>query len=440
MPAPAPGASLESNVRDIVQGDVLGDAYRVVKKLGEGGMGTVFLARDVQLDRDVAVKVLARQLCEDAASVARFEREARVTARFDHPNIVPVYAVGQFHQRPFMVMKLLEGTSLAHRLAERKGAWPWAEVRAIVAPLCEGLVYLHQQGLIHRDVKPSNVYVSPSGHVTLLDFGVLKETAKDLTVTGQMLGTMRFMAPEQLTQASTVDARADVYALGVMLYRMLAGRTPFDGDDFVVAQKKMTEDPPSAATLNPALPGPVVDVLLKAVSRDRAARFESADGLISALDRAFAGERVVKRKAPVVPLAAGGVFLVVVSVSVVVLWPKPVIAPAPVPVVVAPAPEPAPVAPDPEPAEPEPEPVAKTPVRRPAKGTAKVSVVSMVDGKSSYAELSVDGVSRGETPAQLELGAGTHRLRLTRAGFRTQDRTVKVIAGKAERLVIELKR
>ncbi len=447
MPAPAPGASLESNVRDIAQGDLLGEAYRVEKKLGEGGMGTVFLARDVKLERDVAVKVLARQLCSDAAAVARFEHEARVTARFDHPNIVPVYAVGRFHERPFMVMKLLEGTSLAQRLAARPGAWPWAEVRPIIEPLCRGLTYLHEQGLIHRDVKPSNVYVSPAGHVTLLDFGVLKETSKDLTVTGQMLGTLRFMAPEQLTQASAVDARADLYALGVMLYRMVAGRTPFDGDDFAVAQKKMTEDPPSAATFNGALPAPVADVLLKAVSRDRSARFGSAQELLDALDRAFAGERVVRprRRVPVARVGVGAISLVALSVGAFVMWPKPEVAPPAPPQVAVVAPPVPQAPPEPEP-EREPEPVAETKepraavARRPAKGTAKVSVVSMVDGKSSYAELSVDGVSRGETPAQLELAAGTHRLRLTRSGFRPHDRTVKVVAGKAERLVIELQR
>ncbi|MFT3706712.1 MAG: protein kinase [Archangium sp.] len=456
-PVTAARQSLESTVADIAQGDVLEDTWRVEKKLGEGGMGTVFLARDLKLDRDVAVKVLARNLCEDPNAVARFDREARMTARLDHPHIVPVFGVGNFQGRPFMVMKLLEGTSLGALLAKRKGAWPWSDVRAIIDPLAKGLTYLHAQGLVHRDVKPSNVYVSPTGHVTLLDFGVLKETARDLTATGQMVGTLRFMAPEQLTSASEVDARADLYALGVTLYRMLAGRTPFDGDDFVVAQRKVSEDPPSATSLNPTLPGPVGSVLWKAISRDPSRRFESVEAFVRALDDAYAGKDVApprassKSKAPLFAAAsviavlaiAGGVYGFtrpeVVATPPTVAVPKPeepkpaVIAP----VVVAPAETEAPVEPSPaKPELPKPAPV----VAPKKKGPSRVSVVTMVDGKSSYADLIVDGVNRGETPTQLELTPGSHKLKVTRAGFQTRETVVKIVGGKDERVVLVMQR
>lgn len=442
MNAPADGTSLESGVREIAVGDVFAETYRVVKKLGEGGMGTVFLARDQKLDREVAVKVLSRHLCEDRVAVARFVYEARMTAKFDHPHIVSVYAVGDFHGRPFIVMKLLDGVSLAHQMNQRKGPWAWADVRATLAPLCSGLTYIHGQNLVHRDVKPSNVNLSPTGHVTLLDFGVIKELSKDRTGTGQLLGTLRYMAPEQITDPDKVDARADVYALGVMLYRLLVGKAPYEGDDLSVARMKVTEDARDARQLNPALPAGVAAVLSRAMHRDHEKRFPSANALLAAFDAAYAGPP----PRPMRWVAAGTAGLIAVAAAAFALQPKeveaPALPPAPAPIVVAaPAPpplEPEPVAPVPEPAPVKPKSARPPPPRPVATGPAKLSVVTMVEGKPSYAELKVDGVSRGETPTQLELPAGSHRISVTRAGFKPIDRTVKVTAGKADRLVLEL--
>ncbi len=459
--------SLEPTAREISAGDVLEGKWRVEKKLGEGGMGTVVLATDLQLQRLVAVKVLARHLCHDATSVARFEREARLTAQLDHPNIIPVYAVGRFHERPFIVMKYLEGEPLAEVLRRQSGPWPWEAARPIIEPLCRGLAYLHGRGLVHRDVKPSNVFLGRGGHVTLLDFGILKETSGDATTTGQVMGTLRFMAPEQLQHDTPVDARADIYALGVVLYRMLAGQTPFPGDDLAVAQRKLAEDPPSAEQLNPDLPPAVGEVLHRAVQRVATERQKSVSELFDELDAASTGrhERVAPRRSPWLTRAAVAASLMaiagVAAVGVARQRTTPgrsteVRAPTPTaPTATAAPPEPAAetAKASPRPVPPAAEVDAPTatsvvpppaPSRRPVKVArstepVKVSVVGTVEGKSSYAELFVDGKSHGEVPTQIELTPGKHRFRLTRDGFRPAESTVDVGAGH-ERVVIDLKR
>lgn len=460
------GASLESAVREIVVGDVFADTYQVVKKLGEGGMGTVFLARDVSLEREVAVKVLARHLCADAAALERFVFEAKMTAKLDHPNIVAVHAVGTFHERPFIVMKLLEGLSLSELVKRRREPWPWADVRPLFQQLCLGLSYLHGQKLVHRDVKPSNVNVGPNGHVTLLDFGILKDTSRERTVSGVLLGTVRYMAPEQIMDPSRVDARADLYALGLIAWLLLAGKPAFSGDDMTVAQRKLSEDPPDPRTMNPALPKAVAEVLTLAVHRDPQKRYQSAEAVFAALDEAFAApELAPPPRAPVSRFAAAGVGLALVGGLGLWFATRPAAVPTEVAPLVTPASSPAIVATNPAantpPAEPpaaavvpagvvqepvaapvpEPAPVRTTkraPIAKPA-GSAKLSVVSMVAGKPSYAEVFVDGTSRGESPTQLELPAGSHKIRLTREGFQPWEGMVKVVAGKPDRLVVELR-
>lgn len=463
----APGQSLEPTAREISIGDVLEDNWRVEKKLGEGGMGTVVLATDLQLHRLVAVKVLARHLCHDATSVARFEREARVTAGLDHPNIVPVYSIGRFYERPFIVMKYLEGQSLAEALKRRKGVWPWPDVRTIVEPLCQGLSYLHGRGLVHRDVKPSNVYLGTDGRVTLLDFGILKETSKDTTTTGHVLGTLRFMAPEQLTGDPPVDARADIYALGILLYRMLAGQTPFAGDDVLVAQRKLAEDPPSADSINRDLSGEMGALLRSAVSRQPSGRPASVRVLFDSLDAAARRAGPRRRGGVWRWLAAASMAMAVLTVGGVIAskvrQSAPVPTPTPAPTVVALPPAPVDARPEPGSIEATPSAVVtpsagelavKTAPRpqvgtakhaklvrvAPSEAAAKISVVTTVDGKSSYAELFVDGRSQGEAPTQLELKPGKHRIRLVRDGFRASESVLEVIAGRDERLVVDLKR
>jgi eukaryotic-like serine/threonine-protein kinase len=231
--------------------------YRIVRKLGEGGMGVVFVAEDERLGREVAIKTIRDS--GDSSARERFFREARAAASLSHPNICQLYDIGDEEGRPFLVMELLEGQSLAGRLAT--GALPLAEAMNIVLAILTALEALHARGFIHRDLKPSNVFLSAHG-VKLLDFGLAREThvplAPDattmrpgggtpLTLSGMIVGTPRYMAPEQLI-ASPADSRTDIFAAGVLLYEMISGRPPFEGDNAMqLFHAVVYETPPNLA-------------------------------------------------------------------------------------------------------------------------------------------------------------------------------------------------
>ena len=188
------------------------------------GMGTVFIAHDSELDREVAVKMLAATLVNDAEVVERFEREAKLTASLDHPNIVPIYDVGRSETRPFIVMKLLQGDTLAGVLRQ-KGGFTSDETLKLMKQLAAGLDYIHQRGFIHRDIKAGNIFLSAEGHATILDFGILrqKSATTGITRTGMVMGTPHYMAPEQALGLKDVDHRVDLYALAVVLFECLTG-------------------------------------------------------------------------------------------------------------------------------------------------------------------------------------------------------------------------
>lgn len=436
---------------DLRPGELLDDAWRVEAIIGQGGMGTVVRAHDLSLDRKVAIKVLARHLCGDAESVARFMREAQLTAKLDHSNIVPIYAVGRYQERPYLVMKLLEGTSLHETLKQREAKWSWSEARAVVAQMVAGLTHLHERGLVHRDIKPGNVFVSPTGQVTLLDFGLLKGSgSKDLTTPGQALGTWRFMPPEQMLGMTDLDARADVYSLGVIVYRMLTGVLPFSGDDYTVARQKVEGAAPRA----PNVSEPVARALAHALARTREERTPSAQTLLDELDGAFARKPQRSRGALLISAIA---IVGALGALAVAKWPVVKTTSespteetrAPLAVVDAGSEAPDEGLPErvgaPEPevfvdagvvAEPE----VRVPPTKKRAGPSRVSFVALVNGTSSFADLFVDGKRRGETPLQLELSAGKHVVRLTRAGFLPEERVLQLGAGRSERVVVELRR
>jgi len=272
-------------------GEVLEGKWRLEGKLGAGGMGAVFLAKDIALGRKVAVKVLAQQLCNDREFVTRFEREARATAQLEHPNIVPVHAVGWHNGRPFIVMKALEGVTLSKLLRARmveSRKLSREEILDLFRQLCAGLGFLHARGYVHRDIKTSNVFVAADFHVTLLDFGVLRDaTAKRITRSGVLLGTPTYVAPEQFLGASEVDGRADLYSVGVMLFECLAGRQPFSGD-LIALMKAHTDTPaPDLRLLVPELPAAVAGVVRKALAKKPEDRFATAEALWTALEAAW---------------------------------------------------------------------------------------------------------------------------------------------------------
>ncbi|MBI3181445.1 MAG: protein kinase [Myxococcales bacterium] len=266
--------------------DVLEGKWRLEKKIGEGGMGTVYLAKDLQLDRPVAVKILSSSLLNDPEVVARFEREAKVTAGLDHPNIVPVHAVGRHESRPFMVMKKLEGETLSSVLRQ-KGGLTLDETLALMRQLASGLDYIHSKGFVHRDIKAGNIFVGQDGLATILDFGILRPArgAEALTRTGVVMGTPQYMSPEQAKGAREVDHRADLYALAVVLFECLTGTLPFEAEsELQVIQMQAHSPPPDLLERAPWIPRPVAEVVRRALAKRPEDRFPSGAELVAALE------------------------------------------------------------------------------------------------------------------------------------------------------------
>jgi len=270
--------------------EVLCGRYALKSRLGEGGMGTVYLAHDKELDREVAVKLLAATLVNDAEVVERFEREARLTAKLDHPNIVPIYDVGRHEGRPFMVMKKLEGVTLAGLLRE-KGGLSAEETLKLLRQLASGLDYIHGKGFIHRDIKAGNIFVGPEGHATLLDFGILRHShASDgLTKTGVVMGTPHYMAPEQAIGSKNVDHRVDIYALAVVLFECLTGTLPFDADsELRLIQLQAHAPPPDLLERAPWIQKPIAEVMKRALAKRPEDRFSTGSEMLKALEVAYA--------------------------------------------------------------------------------------------------------------------------------------------------------
>jgi serine/threonine protein kinase len=268
---------------------VLAGRYRIEGQVGHGGMARVYRATDTVLGRTVAVKVLEAGHASDPAFVDRFRREARSAARLNHPNLVSVYDTGSDGPVHYIVMEFVEGRTLAEVLA---GEAPFAPERAaeIAKIIAEALSFAHAEGLVHRDVKPGNVMITPQGQVKVMDFGIARlTTAHTITQTSTVLGTASYLAPEQ-AQGLRVDGRADVYALGVVLYEMLAGRVPFVADSAVaVASKHVMEQPEPPSKWRRGVPPALEAIAMRALAKDPADRFQGAAEMAGALAEFGAG-------------------------------------------------------------------------------------------------------------------------------------------------------
>ena len=266
--------------------------YRLLEEIGRGGMAVVYKAYQPTLDRYVAIKVLPHQFTFDREFVERFLREARAAARLNHPHIVTIHDVGEANGTYFIVMEYLEGPSLAD-LLRQQGALPPQQAAQIVAQVASALDYAHGQGFVHRDVKPSNVLLGAGGMAKLTDFGIVRAAeGTRLTQTGTLLGTPEYMSPEHI-RGRGVDARSDIYSLGVVAYEMLTGRVPFSGDTMAVLHAHVYE-PPDLSVL-PAGIGPVVE---RALAKEPEERFESAGTFAQALGQAvvtWAGQERAER-------------------------------------------------------------------------------------------------------------------------------------------------
>ncbi|MDQ3898685.1 MAG: protein kinase, partial [Actinomycetota bacterium] len=264
---------------------VLSGRYRVVRHLARGGMAEVYLAHDQLLDRRVAVKVLFPELAEDGSFVERFRREARAAAGLNHPNIVSVFDFGEDDGSYYIVMEYVDGTTLRDIIRSEGPVEP-ARAAEVGADIAAALSVAHQHGIVHRDVKPGNVLIAnATNSVKVADFGIARagDPRESLTMTGAVMGTATYLSPEQ-AQGHPIDHRTDIYALGVVLYEMLAGRPPFSGDTpMAIAYKHLSELPMAPSTHNAAVPPALDGVVLRAMEKDPDARYASADELVADL-------------------------------------------------------------------------------------------------------------------------------------------------------------
>ena len=226
-------------------------AFRIISELGRGGSATVYRAYQEALDRHVAIKVLRPDVVHDESTLERFKREARAAARLGgHPNIVTIYDYGEQNGQAYLVLELIEGSTLQQRLAE---PIPPAEAERIISAVASALDYAHTNQLIHRDIKPANVLLGTDGRIVLSDFGIAKLLDSSASLTAATVGTPEYMSPEQITGAP-IDARSDIYSLGVMVYRIFAGRAPFQGGMFTLMHKHVNEPPPPISTTGLRVP------------------------------------------------------------------------------------------------------------------------------------------------------------------------------------------
>src|SRR5688572_10889117 len=271
----------------------LAPEYEVERVLGAGGMGAVFLARDVRLDRQVAVKVVAPELASSEALRQRFLREARTIARLRHPHIVDVYTAGESKGLLYFIMRCVDGESLRDVLEREKRLSP-ARTAVILRDLSDALAYAHGVGVVHRDVKPENVLIDQrSGTAHLTDFGVARafqDTDERMTGTGLILGSPRYMSPEQAAGERELDGRSDIYSLGLIGYEMLAGEPTFSGASPVsVIAKQITEVPPPVATRAEGVPPALAHAIDRAVAKDPNERWQNAGEMAAALGDAVHG-------------------------------------------------------------------------------------------------------------------------------------------------------
>ena len=272
---------------ELSPGTVVDGRYRVLSRLGSGGMADVLLAEDQQLGRKVALKVLHLRFAEDPGFVERFRREAQAAAGLQHPNVVAVYDRGSYDGTYYIAMEYLPGRSLKQLIRLQA---PLDPVRAIdiAIQILKAARFAHRRGVIHRDLKPHNVIVDDSDHATVTDFGIARAGASDMTETGSIMGTAQYLSPEQ-AQGHAVSPASDLYAISVVLYEMLTGRVPFDAEPAVtIALKHVSESPPPPSTVNPSVPPELEHVVLWALNKNPADRPAEAEQLIAALEQAKA--------------------------------------------------------------------------------------------------------------------------------------------------------
>ncbi|NIM97906.1 MAG: protein kinase, partial [candidate division Zixibacteria bacterium] len=272
--------TLETPKEELAQGTTLANRYEIIRELGKGGMGEVYLAEDTNLKRQVAIKVLPRPFALDKERLARFEREARLLASLNHPNIATIHGLEKSDGQQFLVMELIEGDTLAERII--KGPLPVEEALEVCKQIAEGLESAHEKGIIHRDLKPANIKITPEGKVKILDFGLAKafeeepetiDLSKSPTLTDRMtqpgviLGTAAYMSPEQ-AKGKGVDKRTDIWAFGCVLFEMLTGKRAFEGETVSEVIASVLKGEPDWGALPKSIPAPLHRLLERSLEKD----------------------------------------------------------------------------------------------------------------------------------------------------------------------------
>jgi serine/threonine-protein kinase len=271
-------------VAEVNEGSVVDGRYRVLRKIGAGGMADVWLAEDTHLQRQVALKVLHKHFAQDREFVARFQREAESAAGLQHPNVVAVYDRGDFEGVNYIAMQYVEGPTLK-QLIDR-GLTPEQAV-PLVRQVLEAARFAHRNGIVHRDLKPQNVIVNADGVAMVTDFGIARAGLSEITQTGSVMGTPQYLSPEQ-AQGYEVTPVSDLYSIGVLLYEALTGRVPFEADSAVaVAMKQVSQVPQRPSSINPQVSPALDGVVMRALEKEPGERFQSADAFIAALDAAM---------------------------------------------------------------------------------------------------------------------------------------------------------
>ena len=280
----------------IIKGQKISDRYEIIRSIGEGGMANVYLAHDIILDRDVAIKVLRGDLANDEKFVRRFQREALAASSLSHPNIVEMYDVGEDNGNYYIVMEYVDGKTLK-QVIKKRGSLTLSEAIDIMLQLTDGISHAHDSYIIHRDLKPQNILIKDDGTIKITDFGIaMAMNSTQLTQTNSVMGSVHYLPPEQASgKGSTI--RSDIYSMGILFYEILTGKLPFKGENAVeIALKHMRDPLPSVRSQNPAIPQSIENIILKATAKNPKNRYHDAKEMHEDLLTALNEDRVNEPK------------------------------------------------------------------------------------------------------------------------------------------------